>query len=257
MQKEEITLQKDELEKKKYELEYVNKTKDKFFSILGHDLKGPVTALTFLTEMLKSEWKSLDESMRVDYVTHIDKSSQQIKNLVLNLLEWARSQSGQVKLEPVAFPVRKVFDENVELLLQQANQKQITLQVETDADHFIYGDYNMICTVVRNILSNSIKYTPRGGQIHLSSVWNGNGTTRIRIKDSGVGMEKAILEKLFSIDKGPSMKGTEKETGTGLGLVISHEFTQLNKGHLYAESIVGQGSSFYIELPSIPAEVSR
>ncbi len=245
----EILLQRDEIVHQKNSLEHLNKTKDKFFSIIGHDLKGPVNAFTFLTDMLYKDWENVDERTKKEYMQHIDASSKQVKNLVHSLLEWARTQAGQVKLEPVIISVEKILTENRDVLLEQATQKDIHIEIDSCKEHKAFGDYNMISTIIRNILSNSIKYTYQGKKITLASKIVDDQKLQISITDQGIGMSDNILKKLFSLDKGPSVKGTNKETGTGLGLVISQEFASLNKGMIYAESELGKGSTFYIELP--------
>lgn len=248
--KNELEKKKQELEHKQQELEYLNKTKDKFFSIIGHDLKGPVKALTSLTGLLKDQSSTLVNDKQKLLVHHIDTASHKIHNLVVSLLEWARTQSKQVKVDQVQIPVARLFNENIELLFEQASQKQIQFKVETQEAHVVWGDYNMICTIIRNILSNSIKYTPRGGIITLSSAFTGKGEITLAIADNGIGMTEDILTNIFSLEKHRSVKGTDNETGTGLGLVIAKEFAQLNNGKLYAESSPGEGSTFFLVLAS-------
>jgi signal transduction histidine kinase len=245
---EKIVAQKNELQKKTQALELMDKTKDKFFSIIGHDLKGPVKALSALTAMLKKESELMNENQQ-QVTEHIDHTARGIQNLVFSLLEWARAQSGQVKVDFAPRSVYQLLNENKDLLSEQAFQKQIQLNVDTDEAHFVMGDYNMISTIVRNILSNAIKYTPRGGFITLSSSFTLEGEMKISIRDTGVGMPEEVLNTLFSLDKGFSIKGTENETGTGLGMLISKEFAELNKGHIYAESTVGKGTTVYLVLP--------
>jgi signal transduction histidine kinase/ligand-binding sensor domain-containing protein len=245
-----IVAQKNELEKRKQALELMDKTKDKFFSIIGHDLKGPVRALTALTTLLKKESASVMNDTQRQITEHIDGTAQKIQNLVFSLLEWARAQSGQVKVDFAPRSVLQLLNENKDLLSEQAFQKQIQLNIQTDEGHFVMGDYNMISTIVRNILSNAIKYTPRGGFITLSSSFTSEGEMKISIADTGIGMPEEVLNTLFSLDKGFSIKGTENETGTGLGMLISKEFAELNKGHIYAESTVGKGTTVYLVLPS-------
>jgi signal transduction histidine kinase/ligand-binding sensor domain-containing protein len=247
---EKIVKQKDELEKKKQELELLDKTKDKFFSILGHDLKGPVRAMRSLAIMLKKETDSMVNESQKSIIAHIDLTSASIQNLVFSLLDWARAQSGQVKVDFGSRSVSQILNENKALLSEQAFQKQIKINIETDEGHYVMGDNNMISTIVRNILSNGIKYTPRGGSISLSSTLTSEGEVKISITDTGIGMSKEILNTLFSLDKGFSIKGTDNETGTGLGMLISKEFAELNKGKIYAESTEGKGTTVFLILPA-------
>lgn len=249
-QSDQILQQKNELELKKIELEHLNKTKDKFFSIIGHDLKNPVKALTFLTEALKNDTGEKTEVQK-ELIHHMDLSSRSIKNLIFSLLEWARTQSGQVKLDPVNIPLKQLLEENIQLNAQLAAQKEINITLSCDENHCVYGDYQMINTIVRNLLSNSIKYTQTGGEIAISSELTGDNEIKISISDNGIGMPEELLQNLFSLDKGVSIKGTDNETGTGLGLIISQEFAQLNKGNIFAHSTLGKGSTFYLVLPSL------
>lgn len=254
----EIMMQQEEIIQKKNQLEQLNRTKDKFFSIIGHDLKGPVKALTSLAELLKEESEKMASEKQRMLANHMEANCNRVQNLVLSLLEWARTQSGQVKTEPAPIPVSRIFSENIELLSAQAAQKQIKIEVQTDTEHIIMADYHMISTVIRNILSNSIKYSQRGGTIELSSSVSCENAIKLAVKDNGVGMSEEVLNKLFSLDKVPSVKGTANETGTGLGLIIAKEFIELNQGKIYAESVVGQGSIFYMTLPcvnTIPSEI--
>ena len=267
-QKEEIEVKNNLLLTSKQELEYSNKTKDKFFSIIGHDLKGPVSALTTLSNFLKLDWNQLAQDpffkatdtpvpaniiatmLHVgELINHVDKSSFQIKSLVINLLEWARTQSGQVKLRIENIKLTDLVVSIIALLEEQAGQKEITIVNNVSENHMLAVDSNMISTIIRNILSNSIKYTPKGGSIYVSSEIVENNLINISIRDTGIGMTKEVMDKLFSIDKGPSEKGTEKETGTGLGLVISQEFAQLHNGNILVQSVRGEGSTFIIVLP--------
>ena len=255
-QQNEIIQQKNELEFKTTQLESANKTKDKFFSIVAHDLKGPVNALTFLTNMLKRDWYTYSIETQTEFIGHMDGAATQVKNLVLNLLEWARTQSRQISVDPEQISVLPLIEENVSLLKEQASQKQIVLKILPFDDLQIFADYNMVKTVVRNIISNSIKYTPKGGIIILSAGIKEKDFIEIKIQDSGIGMSPALISKLFSIEKGPSRKGTEKETGTGLGLVICHDFIEINKGTILVESKPNEGSTFYIKLPKMNSSIT-
>ena len=142
------------------------------------------------------------------------------------------------------------MNEVTELLNEQALQKNIKIAVDVPEDHLIFGDKNMISTIIRNILSNSIKYTYSGGKIEVTSARKEEGFVTIAIADQGMGMDESTLKKLFALDKGPSVKGTNKETGTGLGMIISQEFAMMNKGIITAESKLGEGSTFFVKLPN-------
>lgn len=238
------------LQEKQDELEKLNRTKDRLFSIIAHDLRNPVTALHLLTDLLRKELKDKANANEIEIIHHVHKSSGRVKELVLNLLEWAKTQSVSVKVEKAGIQVIEIFREEIRLHDEQARQKDLMVTAEVPEGCFVTGDKNMIRTVVRNILNNSIKYTPAGGTIRLFASAT-NDLVTIAIQDSGVGMSESILKNLFDVETNPafSTKGTQQESGTGLGMMICNEFAKLNNGRLYAESQVGKGSIFYFELP--------
>ena len=242
-----ILEQQSEIIKQKEQLEKLNNTKDKFFSIIGHDLRNPVSALTMLTHSLKQELSHL-EGPEKQLIENIEISSERIKTLALNLLEWARSQTGDIRADPTKIHVRKLIRENIELIFSQASQKHITIKSEVSSSYFITGDYNMIDTVVRNILSNSVKYTPNNGEVSIYTSYYNNEVT-ICFKDNGIGMSEELLAKLLKENYSFSTAGTNNEQGTGLGMLVIKEFSELNKGRLLVESEPGKGSTFCLSLP--------
>lgn len=245
----ELLEQKVELEKKTVELESANKTKDKFFSIVAHDLKGPINALSFLTNTLNKEYVTMPATTHQEFIWHIDHSAIQLKKLVINLLEWARTQTKQTSVKPERISVNELLQSNIKLLQEQASQKAIEMSIETRDDNIVLADYNMVNTVFRNMISNSIKYSRNGGKIKLHHKNILNKYIEIAVEDSGIGIPPEMLKNLFATDKCLSRKGTAQETGTGLGLVICHEFVQLNQGSIRAESIENEGTTFFITLP--------
>lgn len=250
-QNEEILTQHQEIMNQKDALEASNKTKDKFFSIIGHDLKNPVRALNFLVQHFKEDLDKRNVPYNKDLHSHIEKSSTTIHNLVINLLEWAKTQTGSIAVNPVTIVAKELVREVLELTSEQANVKNISLEENAPEDVTLYADYNMVNTVIRNILSNSIKFTHVGGQI-LLSVAEAKGEARISIKDNGVGMSPETASKLFKVDQTFSSKGTNNETGTGLGMLITSEFVALNNGRIEVESEIGKGTTFHVFLPVAP-----
>jgi signal transduction histidine kinase/ligand-binding sensor domain-containing protein/AraC-like DNA-binding protein len=250
---ERILEQQEKIIKQNKKLEEFSKTKDKFYSIIAHDLKNPVYALTVLSKMLRKEFKEASGTGK-ELIHNLEVSSERIKNLILNLTEWTKSQTEKIEVSPVKLSVMELVEENIELHSMQALQKELSIKQEIDHKLFVTADYNMADTIVRNILSNSIKYTPRGGTI-LIAAYEENGEIIISFKDSGVGISKGMLENLFHKEIGISAKGTDNETGTGLGLIISKEFAELNNGNLSVESKEGEGSTFYLCLPGGVEEI--
>jgi ligand-binding sensor domain-containing protein/signal transduction histidine kinase/DNA-binding response OmpR family regulator len=243
-----ITEQNHQLESTVEELQKLNKTKDHFFSILAHDLKNPISALTGISDFMKNNFLKLDKKDAMEYLSSIHKSSTAIYDLLINLLNWSRTQSKNIEYVPVDFNIRELVQKNVTLLEQQFTNKHITLEVDVDPNHTAFADYNMIDAVVRNIISNSIKFTEYNGKISVKTTET-DENVEIRITDSGVGMNKEQLNKLFSLDKNNISVGTAGEKGTGLGLVITQEFIQINRGHITVDSEPGKGSRFNIILP--------
>lgn len=249
---ERILEQQEEILKQKSEVEQLNKTKDKFFSIIAHDLKNPVTALSILIKGLRKEVRQTTDTGK-ELLSHVELSSERIKTLTYNLLEWTKTQNGNIRVKPERLSVHKLIEENIQLHSSQTAQKQLTVTEQTDLSLFVLADYNMANTIIRNIVSNAIKYTPKGGKIEIT-YYSDEGEVIISFKDNGIGMEEEVLDRLFAAEPNASLSGTENETGTGLGLAIAKEFSMLNNGDVYAESSVGHGSTFYLCLPATEAE---
>jgi ligand-binding sensor domain-containing protein/DNA-binding NarL/FixJ family response regulator/nitrogen-specific signal transduction histidine kinase len=253
-QQRHITEQNRELEHSVTELQKLNKTKDHFFSILAHDLKNPVSALTGISDYMKTNFLRLEKKEALQYLTSIHNSSNAIYELLINLLNWSRAQSKIIEYRPIDFNMYELARKNIALLETQFSSKHISVTNEVPSDTTIYGDYNMIDTVIRNILSNSVKFTEYNGKVSISAQTLGE-QVMIAVKDSGVGMSKEQLQKLFDLDKNNISTGTAGEKGTGLGLVICAEFISVNMGSIDVESESGKGTSFIIKLPRSIATV--
>jgi len=247
-QQRKIKKQKQELEQKAQDLEEANKTKDRFFSIISHDLKSPFNSLLGLTELLKLDRESMSNEEIGRLIDLIHKSSEQGYKLVLNLLEWSRSQTNQIEFQPSKLHLCKLVRENIELLKTQANNKGIEIVVESNnKNSFVFADLNMINTVLRNLISNAIKYT-QNGEIKIRCNYN-TSNCKLSISDTGVGISQDSLKILFDIGKNTSTPGTNGENGTGLGLILCKEFIEKNKGEIFVESIITKGSTFSFSLP--------
>jgi signal transduction histidine kinase/DNA-binding NarL/FixJ family response regulator len=247
-QQQHITAQNYELEHTVDALKKLNHTKDYFFSILAHDLKNPILGLTGISEYLKKNFGKLDKRDAYEHLNSIHKSSNAVYDLLINLLNWARTQSKNIEYSPSDLNVYELIQKNAALLEQQLNNKNIELMVNVDLSMSVFADYNMIDAVVRNVLSNSIKFTEYNGKITVSTQRVGDSVT-LCIGDNGVGMSKTQLERLFKIDKNNVSKGTAGEYGTGLGLIIVNEFVKSNNGSIRIDSEVGKGTTFFISLP--------
>jgi signal transduction histidine kinase/uncharacterized protein HemY len=231
------------------ELQELNATKDKFFSIISHDLKGPLNSLTSFSGLLINHADSLSKEEIQMLAKDLDKSLKNLFSLLENLLEWSRSQTGSIEFKPEVFDVNALLKLNRELLNTQALNKKISIFQETESESLVEAHKHSINTVIRNLVSNAIKFTPPGGKISLA-ISGKEGKVMISIRDTGVGMPPPVIEKLFRIDTKHSTKGTADEKGTGLGLILCKEFVEKNGGEIWVESTVGKGSTFSFTLPA-------
>lgn len=247
----EITERKrSEAQNKKFteELQELNYTKDKFFSIIAHDLKNPFHGLLNLSRMLLQDYTILSEDEKISFIKSIEDLSNNTYKLLENLLDWSRIQTGRMTLMFETFNLFSELYPTITLLRQTAANKGIDLSYSVDELLIITADKNMLATVVRNLLSNSIKFTQRGGKISLN-VKVFNSFIQFSITDSGVGIEKESLENLFRIDKNIKTLGTEKEKGTGIGLLLCKELVEKHDGKIWAESEQGKETTFYFTIP--------
>ncbi|GHN01185.1 hypothetical protein WSM22_26740 [Cytophagales bacterium WSM2-2] len=230
-------------------LQEINATKDKLFSIIGHDLKGPLNSLTSFSSLLLNHIDKISKDEIKMLSLDIDKSLKNLFTLLENLLEWSRSQTGNIDFKPEEFDLADVLKENEGLLKGQAQNKKITIENENTLQLPVKLHRHSINTVVRNLLSNAIKFTPEGGRITLRATADGNRYT-VSVTDTGVGMSEAAMQKLFKLGTKHSTLGTAKEAGTGLGLILCKDFIEKNGGTIGVESKEGAGSKFYFTVPS-------
>ncbi len=225
-------------------------TKDKLFSIIAHDLKSPFNGLVGLTEILDKNVEKYSNTEIKEISKHINSSSNKVLTLIDNLLNWARSQSGKLKLNPEQIGIKEIIDSCVDVANISAKEKNITIKAGINSTDTAFVDKDTVTTVFRNLISNAIKFTGNGGEI---SLWTNvrNDFIDIYITDSGVGINKNELKKLFQVDK-ISTKGTNQEAGTGLGLLICKEFIEKNRGSIDVESELNVGTTFIITLPTQP-----
>lgn len=235
--------------KRTSELEEINDSKDKFFSIIAHDLRGPFSSVVQLLKLLKNEYSNFEEKEKVTMIHTLYDSSQRTFDLLENLLIWSMTQIGKVSYQPEKVALKTIVDQNIFLLNELAKNKKIKVNVEIDQLPTVTADKQMLSTVIRNLISNAIKFTPEGGEISILGKKEGD-IGKISIKDTGVGISDENIQKLFSISQNTSTPGTNKEQGTGIGLLLCKEFIEMHHGKIWVESEVGKGSIFYILIPN-------
>lgn len=227
-------------------LKKLNSSKDRFFSIIAHDLKSPYSSVLGLSEILKD--KSIDDPSYYKYAKHLNDAALNTYSLLENLLEWSRAQLDQVRFEPDSFLFNEVAVENIKLLGTNALKKNITINNEIDKSLYVWADKDLVGIIIRNLLINAIKFTNPGGNITITSV-KGVAFTEIAVTDNGIGMSEELAKRLFRIEKKQSRLGTSQETGTGLGLFLCKEYVEMHGGKIWVESQENIGTSFYFTLP--------
>jgi PAS domain S-box-containing protein len=237
-----------ELKDKNTQLHELNASKDKFFSIIAHDLRGPLNSLKVLTQVTEDRFDSYSSDKLKEIVTLQRSSIDNLCNLLENLLTWSRIQQGMIEYHPQQIDMKGIVAQNIALLMPNAQQKQITLKSLISEKVVAYADRDMVNTVVRNLLSNALKFTETHGTIEVS-VAQADASIHVLVSDTGMGIDEKALSKLFRIDAAYYKRGTAGEKGTGLGLILCKEFVEKNSGRIWIESEVGKGSTFTFTLP--------
>jgi signal transduction histidine kinase len=248
LQKDTLAEALDFLSRRERELEGANATKDRFFSIIAHDLKNPLSSLIGLVNLLHDDFDRLEAAKQKAFIRNIRESSNSLYALLENLLQWARSQTKQIDLKPETVGLHGLFESSFGLYRNAAAYKNITLINDVPVDLEAFADRGMVDVVVRNLLSNAIKFTGRDGSIRVAAERQ-DGKVQVEVADNGVGMSREDLAKLFRIDQKMHRRGTANEQGTGLGLIICREFIEMNGGGIRVESEPGKGSRFIFTLP--------
>ena len=245
---EELIRLNKKLEKSEQKLKELNVSKDKFFSILAHDLRSPFTSLLGVSEFMEHEIEKLDKEELKLFSAGISKSAKGIYNLLENLLEWSRVQTGRIDFEPSVIKVADIFEEVISLNNFNILKKKLYVEKVFEPGLEIFADKKMIETVLRNLISNAIKFSKPKGHIKIISKKK-NSEVIVQISDNGIGIDEKNLGKLFKIDEQVISDGTENEKGTGLGLILCKEFIDKNNGNIWVKSEVNKGSDFYFSLP--------
>lgn len=236
------------LEESEKQLLGANAMKDKFFSIIAHDLKNPFSSIVGFSNLLYEAYGNFSEKQRKSFIKNICEASENTYKLLQNLLEWARTQTGNIEFDPELIDIGQIITENISILSSGFLNKHITVQSHVPENTTAIADENMIKVVVRNLLSNALKFTNENGNIVITAI-NKETELEICVEDDGVGISEENMEKLFRIDGHLKSRGTSNEEGTGLGLILCKEFVTKNKGEIHIESMLGKGSKFYFTLP--------
>jgi len=239
----------EEISFKNEQLQLINAEKDKFFSIIAHDLRGPLSAFVDATQILTEEIQNMDLEEIKDITMSMKTSASNIYGLLENLLEWSRLRRGAMDFVPENLNLKKKIEASIDVLSESAREKGIGLTISVPCELEIRADIHMFDTIIRNLISNAIKFTISGGKVIVTANYNGDHYIVVKISDSGIGMAPELRNKLFQIDEKTSRPGTEGETSTGLGLLLCKEFIEKHGGKIWVESSVGQGSTFSFSLP--------
>jgi len=239
-----------QLERSEEKLQELNASKDKLFSIIGHDLKNPFFVISSYTEILNEDYNELTNEEKINFIRIIGETSRFAHRLLENLLHWARAQTGRIDYIPEGLHLKKMVNTSIQLLNSQASKKEIELVTDVNPAYMVNADKNMLDTVLRNLVSNAIKFTNAGGMVKVVAK-EVDDMIQIGVTDTGIGLSEKDISKLFRIDVQNSEIGTSKEKGTGLGLILCKEFVERHGGRIWVESEIGKGSKFNFLIPKI------
>jgi len=241
-------LAEEEIQLKNELLQTINAEKDKFFSILAHDLKGPLSAFLDATQILTEEIHKMPIEDIKEITISMKESASCIYGLLENLLEWSRLKRGRMEFSPEKLFVKQKITYCTEILKESARKKNITLNYSLAEDLEVTADPHMFETIIRNLVSNAIKFTPKSGAIFISATKKTDNSTEIAVRDTGIGMNKELISRLFLLNEKTNRNGTDGEPSTGLGLLLCKEFIDKQNGKMWVESEVGKGSTFSFSL---------
>ena len=239
----------ERLEDDLHKLEETHTGRDKFFSIIAHDLKNPFNALIGFSSLLNEEFDDLTDEETKEYIKQIYQSSDSLFKLLRNLLAWTKSRTGDMEFNPQKIDFNSILHENLKILWPEAQQKNINLYSSSKNDSiYVFADNNMLNSIIRNLTANAIKFTEPGGVISMSAHQK-ETYMECSISDNGVGIADEDVKNIFKIDNKVRSQGTQNEEGTGLGLLLCKEFVEKHGGEIWVESKKDQGSTFYFTLP--------
>jgi signal transduction histidine kinase/ligand-binding sensor domain-containing protein len=242
-----IQIQSEQLKETNNSLLKLNAAKDKLFSIIAHDLRNPFNVVTGFSDLLLNGINNIENDKLIRYVEIIHNSAKSGNDLLANLLQWSRSQTGRMPFDPVKLNLSALAEETIILLGGESHRKEIKISQNISSNIFVLADAEMIKTIFRNLLSNAIKFTYNQGEININSAIK-DSIVEISVADNGTGISEGTIDLLFRIDKTVSSKGTSNEQGTGLGLILCKEFVEKHNGHIWVESTIGEGSKFIFTL---------
>ena len=242
-------LAEEEIKLKNKELVKINAEKDKFFSIIAHDLRSPFSGLLGLSQIMAEELPNMTMIQLQEIAVTIRNSATNLFRLLDNLLHWTRMQQGLIPFNPEKIQLSSIITESMAIVLESAKNKKIEISYNMPEDLTVYADSNILQTVIRNLASNAVKFTPKEGKITISAKETDDKNVEISVKDTGIGMSQTMIDNLFLIDVQTNRKGTEGEPSTGLGLLLCKEFIEKHGGKLRVESEVGKGSVFSFTIP--------
>ena len=250
LQNEELQLARDKAEESETYLRELNATKDKLFSIISHDLRSPFCSIIGFSNLLTERVAKNDYDGIVEYARIIRDSSWRVMDLLMNLLEWSNTQTGKMEYNPEYIDLVVLIKEATALLSEGAQQKSIAILTQLSHNITVFADKAMISTILRNLISNALKFTHPDGKITISARQN-RSELIVSVSDNGVGISKKTIENLFTFEESRSAMGTQREQGTGLGLLLCKEFVSKHGGKIWVESELGKGSTFYFTIPKI------
>ena len=236
------------LKESETELKEINSTKDTFFSIMSHDLLNPFSSIIGISELMKNDFYSISDEEKMHFTKQINSAAKSTHHLLENLLSWASAQKRRIKIDKTNFDLNEVINEITSLNSASAKLKNINIITEAENKEIISADRFMIDTVIRNLVSNAIKFTPQNGEVKVS-LKRIDGIIEIVVSDTGIGIKEEELKNIFKIDRQIKSKGTSGETGSGLGLILCKEFIEMNGGSININSKLNKGSKVIINLP--------
>jgi signal transduction histidine kinase len=239
----------EEIRLKNELLQVINAEKDKFFSILAHDLRGPLSAFLGATQILTEEIQNMTLEEIKEITLSMKESATNIYSLLENLLEWSRLKRGMMDFVPEKFNLKNKIRACIDVLSESAKKKGIEIAVSIPDELEVFADNHMFDALIRNLVSNAIKFTTHGGKVNVTAFHNDDHSIEVKISDSGIGMTPELKDKLFLLNEKTSRQGTEGEPSTGLGLLLCKEFIEKHGGKIWVESEEGKGSTFSFTLP--------